>query len=211
MQRHIENRFDRHADIVMRGFSGYNSRWALDLLRTSLLAPSNPDQYNMVTIFFGANDAVVCDDPQHCPLDEYQRNISSMVEAFRQHNPEIQILLITPGTVDHTQWESRHTDQVSLYAAAVREVGTAQHVPVVDLWQGSCAFDIASGDLSDGLHLSPSGNAKVYKGVMQVIQEEFLECLPDPPAQMHFPSWKDLAGRSAADTLRIVQSWKYTK
>lgn len=225
------DRYDRHADIVVRGFSGYNSRWALDVLRTKLLASSSPDLYSMATIFFGANDAVLYGEPQHCPLEEFQSNITYMVEAFREHNPEIQLLLITPGTVDHTLWSTRHPDQVALYAAAVRTVGAALRVPVVDLWQGSHAFSAphssidkySSGsndgeqseggkeeDFSDGLHLSPSGNAKVFAGVMQVIQEHYADSLPDPE-QLHFPSWKDLAGKPAAETLEIVQKWKWNK
>ena len=222
-------RYDRQADIVLRGFSGYNSRWALDMLRTSLLAPCNTDIYSMATIFFGANDAVLSGDPQHCPLEEYQSNISSMVQTLREHNPDIQLILITPGTVDHTQWSTRHPDQVAQYATALREVGVTLHVPVVDLWQGDIAFDLHhpvpavsssttppvpvpgnddGNDFSDGLHLSRSGNRKVYTGVMNVITESYPNSLPDPEV-LHFPSWKEMAGKPAAETRDILRSWKW--
>ena len=189
----------------MRGYSGYNSRWALDVLKFGLLTPNNPDLYSMATIFFGANDAVLSDESQHCPLDEYKQNISSMVDILREHNSRIELILITPGTVDHSRWDSRHPDQVSQYADAVRDVGVDKNVPVVDLWKDEIAFDLST-DFDDGLHLSPSGNAKVFDGVIQAIQNSYPQSIPDEH-QLHFPDWKELKNVSASDELK---GWAWT-
>eukprot|EP00603_Paraphysomonas_imperforata_P014891 CAMPEP_0114462568 /NCGR_PEP_ID=MMETSP0104-20121206/6898_1 /TAXON_ID=37642 ORGANISM="Paraphysomonas imperforata, Strain PA2" /NCGR_SAMPLE_ID=MMETSP0104 /ASSEMBLY_ACC=CAM_ASM_000202 /LENGTH=158 /DNA_ID=CAMNT_0001635455 /DNA_START=185 /DNA_END=658 /DNA_ORIENTATION=+ len=158
----------------------------------------------MATIFFGANDAVSSDDPQHCPLEEYQRNITLMVELFRRHNPDIRLILITPGTVDYRQWESRHHDQVSQYANAIREIGASLNIPVVDLWTGQHCFDISS-DFSDGLHLSKSGNEKLYNAVLEVIETCYKGHLPEE--KTHFPTWRELAGRSTDETRDIIEQW----
>jgi lysophospholipase L1-like esterase len=205
-------RYNRQVDVVCRGFSGYNSRWALDVLR-GLLTPTHTlthshthtDTYSMATIFFGANDAVTSDDLQHCPLDKYRSNITSMVEALRVHNPTIHIILITPGTVDHSLWPTRSEDQVAQYASVVREVGVALNVPVADLWSGAFALDKAV-DFSDGLHLSTSGNEKVYNVVMSVINKYFKDSIPECT---HYPAWRELAGRPASDTRAIIEQWQW--
>lgn len=72
--------YTRRADIINRGFSGYNSKWARDIFQDVVIR-CNPD---LVIIFFGANDAVIPEVAQHVPVDEYERNLDWMVQALRQ-------------------------------------------------------------------------------------------------------------------------------
>ncbi|TVU24865.1 hypothetical protein EJB05_27327, partial [Eragrostis curvula] len=54
----LADRFARQADVVLRGLSGYNTRWALKVLPRAMegAAAAGADPA-AVTIFFGANDA----------------------------------------------------------------------------------------------------------------------------------------------------------
>lgn len=65
------------ADIVVRGYSGYNTRWAVKVL--DKVFPAMDEAAPMaVTVFFGANDACLDDRYaafQHVPLDEYKHNL----------------------------------------------------------------------------------------------------------------------------------------
>lgn len=192
--------------MVNRGFSGYNSRWALEVLHSLLDPASTTDKYSMATISFGANDSVKPDDVQHCPVDEYRSNISAMVNALREHNPDISLILITPGTVEHTLWPTRHADQVSHYANAVREVGAAMKVPVADLWEDPTCLNVSLGDFSDGLHLSASGNEKVFNAVTNVIKRAYRGEIPN---ETHYPVWKELAGKSPEEVQVVIQQWKW--
>lgn len=56
--------WERRFDVVNRGFSGYNTRWAMALL-DRLFPHGEVVPVGLVTIFFGANDAVVPGAPQH--------------------------------------------------------------------------------------------------------------------------------------------------
>ena len=47
------------ADVIARGFSGYNTRWAAHTLE-KIFAKGQPPP-DVVTIFFGANDAALPD------------------------------------------------------------------------------------------------------------------------------------------------------
>lgn len=44
-----------------RGFGGYNTRWAMHLLPKVFTEVDIPD---FVTVFYGANDAALCDGPE---------------------------------------------------------------------------------------------------------------------------------------------------
>ena len=56
----LANAYQRKADVVNRGYSGYNSRWALQLLDRVLPEESTGDVL-LATVFFGANDAALPD------------------------------------------------------------------------------------------------------------------------------------------------------
>lgn len=63
MRMHVMPQASEHSlaqiDIINRGFSGYNSRWAKFLLLRALQTRSQPPA--LLTIWLGANDAVLPD------------------------------------------------------------------------------------------------------------------------------------------------------
>ena len=81
-------------DVVLRGYSGYNTRWALKVMER--VFPAELDggvgrSPAAVTVFFGANDACLpdrCSGFQHVPVDEYKQNLRSIVYFLRvSHSP----------------------------------------------------------------------------------------------------------------------------
>ena len=82
--------YSRRADVFNRGYSGYNTRMAVDLLpnifRKPSLAPPENDNEGMIlfwTVFFGANDAALPGERQHVPIDEYAKNLATIVKTIR--------------------------------------------------------------------------------------------------------------------------------
>ncbi|TVU12511.1 hypothetical protein EJB05_46162, partial [Eragrostis curvula] len=66
---------DCSADVVLRGYSGCNTRWAARVLERAVA--SIPRPVRAVTVFFGANDAALRDRAsklQHVPVAEYRDN-----------------------------------------------------------------------------------------------------------------------------------------
>ena len=54
----LADHYARRADVLNRGYSGYNTRWALELLPHVLpAAPAPATPPTLVTVFFGANDS----------------------------------------------------------------------------------------------------------------------------------------------------------
>jgi len=74
--------------MVLRGYSGYNTRWALKVVeRVFPVAEEDGGDFpGDVTVFFGANDACLperCSGFQHVPLHEYKQNLRSIVSFLK--------------------------------------------------------------------------------------------------------------------------------
>mmetsp|Transcript_11111 Transcript_11111/g.18162 ORF Transcript_11111/g.18162 Transcript_11111/m.18162 type:complete len:280 (+) Transcript_11111:29-868(+) len=178
--------YQRSADVFNRGFGGYNSSYGLCVVKKHVLMPN----LKLAIICFGANDSVAKGDAEenmHVSVPHYRSNMASIVLAFRDHDPSMRMILITPPPVDSEKWPNRHSTRTAAYAQATREVGEAMEVKVLDLWQtgehasGIVAEAITTADLSDGIHLGPSGNEKVYTGLRALISTSFPELVPADP------------------------------
>jgi lysophospholipase L1-like esterase len=77
----------RRADIINRGFSGYNSKWGATIAPEVMTV--GPD---LVTIFFGANDAVVSEAPTFVPIAEYGLNLEKIVTVIRKVHRKLYLI-----------------------------------------------------------------------------------------------------------------------
>ena len=100
--------YARRADVFNRGFSGYNTRMALDLIPSIFPSPSpSPPNYSskrdssdggsskeaeniasdggilFCTVYFGANDAALPGERQHVSLEEYGQNLGTIITSIR--------------------------------------------------------------------------------------------------------------------------------
>eukprot|EP00250_Pteridium_aquilinum_P006705 c16569_g1_i1 orf=285-1001(-) len=188
----LANQYARKADVVLRGYAGYNTRWALFLL-SKIFPLKSEDAPVLVTIFFGANDAAIpggSHDRMYVPLPEYKDNLLKIISHVQSLSKNTQVVLITPPPVDEealqvAAWKffgakpedasPRKNDFTGLYAKACIEVAKEAGVPVIDLWS---SMQEKSGwqtsYLSDGLHLSSDGNAVVFEKLLKVLGEKGL-------------------------------------
>ncbi|XP_025690203.1 GDSL esterase/lipase At5g45920 isoform X1 [Arachis duranensis] len=180
-------------DVVLRGYSGYNTRWALKVLE-KVFPEAPPPQGDggapvaAVTVFFGANDATLpdrCSGFQHVPLNEYKHNLHSIVSFFKKLWPKAIVLLITPPPIDEVArlqypytdnpqgLPERTNEAAGEYAKACTAVAAECGVPVIDLWtkMQQCP-DWKKEYLSDGLHLTKKGNQVVFDEVVAKLRDE---------------------------------------
>ncbi|MEJ1287326.1 cleavage and polyadenylation specificity factor 3 [Cricetulus griseus] len=104
----LADRLVRKCDVLNRGFSGYNTRWAKIILPRLISKGSGMENPVAVTVFFGANDATLKDEnpKQHVPLDEYSANLRAMVQYLRSVDIlEERVILITPPPLGEAAWE----------------------------------------------------------------------------------------------------------
>jgi isoamyl acetate esterase len=80
--------------VVLRGLSGYNTRWALKVLTRAMEGAAAGADPAAVTVFFGANDASLPDRKQahqHVPLGEYKSNLRAICWYFKVLMPTLSL------------------------------------------------------------------------------------------------------------------------
>ncbi len=86
--------YTRRADVLSRGFSGYNTKHALDVLPSifgnafgsdeSKSASTVKTELLFCTVFFGANDCSLPSARQHLDIESFDANIRSIVSEIRR-------------------------------------------------------------------------------------------------------------------------------
>jgi lysophospholipase L1-like esterase len=102
--------YSRRADVVNRGLSGFNTKWTLELFDS--ISPGPSDNVELVTVFFGANDATV-NPPQHVGLADFSNNMHKIVELLTDKWKAKRIVLIGPPPIAHdlyTKFRLNRTD-----------------------------------------------------------------------------------------------------
>ncbi|KAL6997146.1 hypothetical protein U1Q18_007270 [Sarracenia purpurea var. burkii] len=219
----LADNYSRKADIVLRGYGGYNTRWALFMLHhlfppLEFPLPSQPLLQGSatppvaVTIFFGANDAALVgrtSERQHVPIEEYKENLRRIVRHLKECSSTVLVVLITPPPIDE---EGRIEYARSLYGEKAMEVpertnevtgGYAKQcvelakelgLPSINLWSKMQETeDWRKKFLSDGLHLTPEGNAVVHEEVVRVFNEAGLSAAEMP---YDFPHHSEIDGKN---------------
>ncbi|CZR67802.1 related to IAH1 Isoamyl acetate hydrolytic enzyme [Phialocephala subalpina] len=203
----LQAAYVRRLDVINRGFSGYNSDHALEVIGKVLPTPEQA-RIKFLTIWFGANDANKnLEMGQFVPAGRFKSNLISIINhpAIKAHSPNI-ILLTTPPFEENVLEKSRddwgYTGEVrkagdaAEYAELVREVGKETGVSVLDVWglfmekvgwkageslPGSKALgesEILAKLLYDGLHVSPAGYKIVFEALIKLMKEKWPEYRP---------------------------------
>ncbi|KAJ8471445.1 hypothetical protein OPV22_025788 [Ensete ventricosum] len=194
----LAHHFSRKADVVLRGYSGYNTRWALKVLGRAMegVCPDGVAPPAAVAVFFGANDASLpdrCSGFQHVPLPEYQSNLRAICAYLRERWSSTVIILITPPPIDEdgrlqdtcgdnsSGLPERTNESAGAYAKACVAVANELGLPVIDIWSKMLQFpDWEKSFLRDGLHFTASGNSVLFDEVVKKLGDEglSLEALP---------------------------------
>lgn len=217
--------YQRRLDVVCRGLSGYNTKWALHVART--IFPTEPPPHHhfpkkrIVTIWYGANDAVISPKPQAVTPEQFTENLNAIIDIIQQHDVQTSvnnkdqekalIILITPPPISVSMraadlatrfpdWKPENMDRepgrTRLFAQSVCQVAQQRGLPVVDCWTAiTKAADDVDGGLShyliDGLHLTPAGYEIVTKELQFIISRHYPHLLPEN-LQQDFPWWSDI-------------------
>ncbi|EUB61576.1 Isoamyl acetate-hydrolyzing esterase 1 -like protein [Echinococcus granulosus] len=188
----LASRFQRRADIVGRGFSGYNTRLCLPVLKILFPKPECLQNTSAFFIFLGANDASF--ESQKVELPEYRSNLSLMITHLTEMELDrSKIFIITPPPVDEIGQEPNHLtpeqpitrtfENTKNYANACVEVAKSDGVTCVNLFEAMAAQKNWKDFLIDGLHFAKPGG---------VFCAEILGTLLDSilPSKQNFPDWK---------------------
>ncbi|KAL3830172.1 hypothetical protein ACJIZ3_018974 [Penstemon smallii] len=180
----IADLYARKADILLRGYGGWNSRNALEVLH-EIFPKDAALQPSLVIVYYGGNDAM---QPHpsglgpHVPLPEYIDNMKKIALHLKSLSDKTRIIFLTSPPVDEAMIHQhfgnvfdkhpRTNESCRIYSEALVELGKQLDVKVVNLWT---AFqhrdDWAAAYLMDGIHLSSGGSRVVAKEILEVIKE----------------------------------------
>lgn len=184
----LANVYQRRADIINRGCSGFNTSFYLPMMDNM----EDIDDVCLVTIWFGANDASLQEhNPFHyVSIPDYSNNLKTIVETVNKKYKSPRIILITPPPVVHQQrfdfQKKRFGDKATgilertlenagLYANACRAVATELQLPCLNLYANMLANDHWENFFWDGLHFSKEGHDFVAQQLLGSIATNYPE------------------------------------
>lgn len=196
---------ERKADVLNRGFSGYNSRLLSRVVPSVLAQLGGPlDRVALVTLLVGSNDATRPGSSQHVPVGEYVQNLHAIIAMVHARLPAAHVLLLTPPAVDEEKYreccekagkgdgDGRSNERLLPYVEAAKAVARQHAAVLVDLNARSLATPSWQQRLlSDGLHLSGGGNKLVFELLSEAICTELPASSPGN-LPWHLPRWVDV-------------------
>ncbi|RWW48603.1 hypothetical protein BHE74_00045302, partial [Ensete ventricosum] len=212
----LAHHFSRSADIVLRGYSGYNTRWALKVLDRAMDGASFGEPPAAVAVFFGANDASLPDRSsgfQHVPLSEYSANLRAICSHLKVYitsslfftstcrrgrtkakqwllDTSISVGQTEPDMIAYEKWDS--TIMILITPPPIDEHGRIQN---------------PYGDNSSGLPERTNEVAGAYAKACVAVAEESGLPVIDIWTRMHkFPGWEKLFLRTSPREGRKIEA-----
>ncbi|XP_004492447.1 GDSL esterase/lipase WDL1-like isoform X2 [Cicer arietinum] len=119
--------YARKADIVLRGYAGWNSRRALNVV--DKVFPKNaPKQPELVIVYFGGNDSTPLHksgNGPHVPLDEYKENMRKIAKHIKSLSENIRIIFLSTPPIDETKIQKFSDDGIHLTTKGNKIVSNA--------------------------------------------------------------------------------------
>ncbi|KAM1406782.1 GDSL esterase/lipase CPRD49-like isoform X1 [Malus sylvestris] len=217
--------YSRRADILVRGYFGWNSRRAVNVLdqvfpKDAAVKPS------LVIVYFGGNDSM---GPHpsglgpHVPLPEYVENMRKIASHLKSLSDSTRIIFLSCPPVNETLINGssssgifseiiRTNELCQQYSEACIKLCQEINVPFVDLftacqrkddWRNAC--------FTDGIHFSAEGSKVVVEEILKVLREaDWKPSLhwKSMPIEFSEDSPDDLVAADGKTTLN-PSSWTY--
>ncbi|XP_050940222.1 GDSL esterase/lipase At2g38180-like isoform X2 [Cucumis melo] len=179
----LANLYSRQADILVRGYAGWNSRQALQVLH-HLFPKDSPIQPSLVIVYFGGNDSVLPfpSSKKPCvPLSEYVENMKKIAIHLKSLSEKTRVIFLTAPPVSYDlikeklsleQAECRTLESCRKYAEACKELCKKIDVKCIDVWSAiQKRDDWLTSCFTDGVHLTAEGSEIVAEEILKVLEE----------------------------------------
>ncbi|KAJ6742300.1 GDSL-LIKE LIPASE/ACYLHYDROLASE [Salix viminalis] len=175
--------YARKADIILRGYSGWNSRRAVQII-DQVFPKDAAKQPSLVIVYFGGNDSILPHATglgPHVPLSEYIENIRKIAIHLESLSDKTRVIFLTAPPVCEKQLRAslsgvvdmvRTNESCRIYAEACLEVCRGMNLKVIDLWTAMQQVENwETVCLTDGVHFTAEGSKIVVKEILRVIKE----------------------------------------
>ncbi|KAA8539581.1 hypothetical protein F0562_026273 [Nyssa sinensis] len=176
--------YARKADILLRGYYGWNSRRALQVL-DQVFPKDAAIQPSLVIVYFGGNDSMgphASGLGPHVPLPEYIENMRKIAIHLKNLSETTRIIFLSSPPVNEARLSQgtsgifselvRTNELCRSYSEACIELSQEMGVKVVDLWTAiQKRDDWLTACFTDGVHLSAEGSKIVVEEILKVLKE----------------------------------------
>ncbi|KAK7339878.1 hypothetical protein VNO77_20564 [Canavalia gladiata] len=175
--------YARKADIVLRGYSGWNSRRAL-LVLDEIFPKNAAEQPSLIIVYFGGNDSLLPHPSglgQHVPLQEYIENMRKIATHLKSLSKKTRIIFLSAPPVNEAQiygnrvlpgQRLRTNESCRIYSEACLELCREMNIKGIDLWSAiQKRDDWKDVCFTDGIHLTSEGSKIVVKEILKVLKE----------------------------------------
>ncbi|OMO97561.1 Lipase, GDSL [Corchorus olitorius] len=172
--------YARKADIVLRGYAGWNSRHALKVLQ-QVFPKDAAVQPSLVIVYFGGNDSMA---PQpsglgpHVPLPEFIDNMKKIALHLKGLSDKTRVMFLSPPPVNEEQMlhclgvKGRTNEACGVYSEACLKLCQEVDVKCINIWTAlQQRDDWKSVSFTDGIHLSSEGSQIVVKEILEALKE----------------------------------------
>jgi len=210
----------RKADIINRGFSGYNTRMLLQVL-PDLLSSAEWSRAAVVTLMIGSNDASLekHNPEQAVPLEEFGDNLLRIVSfILSQGVDKDKLVLVSPPPVLPQVWTQHlnslpgpggphpncKDNQLTLrFSEECKAVANKLNLIFVDLFSSMTEAAVSLPSLlSDGLHLGERGHKLLADLLHPLIEKRLIQ---HSAGLKGAPEWRDLDN---CNVKHSYQKWK---
>ncbi|XP_022145498.1 GDSL esterase/lipase CPRD49-like [Momordica charantia] len=175
----IADLYSRQADVILRGYGGWNSSRALQVVdeifpKDSIIQPS------LVIVYFGGNDAVIplpFPGGSHVPLPEFINNMTNIVCHIKSLSATTRSIFLTPPPVNSEQIRElmpgleklRTMENLEIYTDAIIDICRDIGVEYVDLFRAVQRRDDWLTFFTDGVHFNEEGSRVVFEEIKNTI------------------------------------------
>ncbi|KAM3340430.1 GDSL esterase/lipase isoform X1 [Capsicum galapagoense] len=172
--------YARKADISLRGYAGWNSRMAIQIL-DKVFPKDTEIKPSLVILYFGGNDSADPDfsNSPHVPLQEYVENMRKIVHHIKSLSETTRLIMLSAPAVNEEQIVQfygsnlgRTNERGRIYSEAGIKLGQELGVKVIDFWSALQERpDWLTTVFWDGMHLTKEGSDIVVRKILKALRE----------------------------------------
>ncbi|KAI3781615.1 hypothetical protein L2E82_11633 [Cichorium intybus] len=172
--------YSRKADIFKRGYVGWNSSQALEVVE-KVFPKDDPVQPSLVICYFGGNDSVL-PHPEglssHVPLPIYERNMEKIAIHLQSLSKTTRLIFLSAPPVNEEQMEEvlgitdRKNEWCGIYSDALIRLCNKMNIKAIDMFSLiQQREDWLTTSFIDGIHFTPLASSIVAAEIRKVITE----------------------------------------
>ncbi|KAB5520003.1 hypothetical protein DKX38_024322 [Salix brachista] len=176
----LADTYARKADIMLRGYGGWNSMNALQII-DQVFPKDAAVQPSLVITYFGGNDSMKLIPSKfspHVPLPEFIENMRKIATHLKSLSEKTRVIFLSvPPANDemiiqnYGEGAARSNEGARIYSEATLKLCQELEVKAIDLWTiMQQKDDWLTTCFTDGVHLASEGSKIVANEIMRVLE-----------------------------------------